>query len=101
MVYNSTNINKKNTKHLILAYLTEHKKTMTYDVGNPGPGVGQAQHLAALSRLIRSQPSPLKTCNWISMGLPIYTNDTFSAQILFHSKRPHIIAKIIKFTVLK
>ena len=46
MVYNSTNINKKNTKHLILTYLTEHKKTMTYDVGNPGPGVGQAQHLA-------------------------------------------------------
>jgi hypothetical protein len=43
MVYNSTNINKKNTKHLILTYLTEHKKTMTYDVGNPGPGLGQAQ----------------------------------------------------------
>ena len=27
---------------LILTELTEHNKTTTYDVGNPGPGLGQA-----------------------------------------------------------
>jgi hypothetical protein len=42
MVKNSTNMNKTNN-HLS-SYLTEHKKkTMTDDVGNPGPGLGQAQ----------------------------------------------------------
>ena len=43
MVNNSTNINKTNI-HLS-PQLTEHKKggDMTYDVGNPDPGFGQAQ----------------------------------------------------------
>ena len=43
MVNDSTNINKTNI-HLS-PQLTEHKKggDMTYDVGNPGPGFGQAQ----------------------------------------------------------
>ena len=35
MVINSTNINKTITSHL--------KKTMTYDVGNPGPGMGPTE----------------------------------------------------------
>ena len=38
MVDNSINIHKKN-KHLLI----EHTKTMAYDVGNPVPGLGQAQ----------------------------------------------------------
>ena len=29
----------------ILTELTEHKKAMTYDVGNPNPGMGQAQKM--------------------------------------------------------
>jgi hypothetical protein len=43
MANNSTNINKTND-HL-LPQLIEHKKTTTYDVGNPGSGLGQAQKL--------------------------------------------------------
>jgi hypothetical protein len=41
MVNNSTDINKKNN-HLS-HQSTEHKETMTYDIGNPGPGLGQPQ----------------------------------------------------------
>ena len=38
---NSTNTNKKNTKS---PQTIEHKEnTMTYDVENPGPGLGQTQ----------------------------------------------------------
>jgi hypothetical protein len=44
MVTNSTNINKTNNLPIILTELTEHKKTTTYDVGNPGPGLGQVQN---------------------------------------------------------
>jgi hypothetical protein len=39
MVNNSTNINKMNN-HLKLLNI---KKTMTYDIWNPGPGLGQTQ----------------------------------------------------------
>jgi hypothetical protein len=35
------------------------KKTMTYDIGNPGPGLGQAQRCGGLSRLLGYQPSPV------------------------------------------
>ena len=49
---------------LILTDLTEHKKTMTYDVGNPGPGLARARKCDGLNRLMGSQPSPLD--NWIS-----------------------------------
>jgi len=41
MVNNFTNMNKRNN-HLSLK-LTKYKKTMTYDVGNPGFGLGQTQ----------------------------------------------------------
>jgi len=37
MIRKSTNINKKQSP---VNYLIEHKKTTTYDVGNPGPGLG-------------------------------------------------------------
>jgi hypothetical protein len=37
---------------------------MTYDVGNPGPGLEQAQNVAFLNRLMGSQHSP----HWISNG---------------------------------
>jgi len=41
MVNNSTNSNKTNNQ--LSSSLTKYKKTMTYDVGNQGPGLGQAQ----------------------------------------------------------
>jgi hypothetical protein len=40
MVNNSTNT-KKTNNHLS-PLLTEHKKTMAYDIGNPGSSLGQA-----------------------------------------------------------
>ena len=43
MVNNSTNINKKRKKTTFSPQIIEHKKTKTFDVGNPGPGLGQAQ----------------------------------------------------------
>ena len=36
MVINSTNINKKEQSPLILTELTEHNKTMTYDIDKNG-----------------------------------------------------------------
>ena len=42
MVINSTDINKVNN-HLSSSLNT--KETMTYDVGNPNPGLGQAQKI--------------------------------------------------------
>jgi hypothetical protein len=39
MVINSTNINKMNNR----LSKEKQKKTMIYDFGNPGPGLGQAQ----------------------------------------------------------
>jgi len=41
LVNNSSNINK--TENHLSSYNTEHKKTTTYDVRNPGPGLGKAQ----------------------------------------------------------
>jgi len=40
MINNSTNIKQTITSHL---HSLNTKKTMTYDIGNPGPGLGQAQ----------------------------------------------------------
>jgi hypothetical protein len=51
MVNNSTDINK--TNHYISF---EHKKTMTYDVGIPGRGLGQVYKCGGV-KLLRS-PSP-------------------------------------------
>ena len=40
MVNNATNINK--TNNLFTSQTNEHKKTLTYCVGNPGPDLGHA-----------------------------------------------------------
>ena len=62
MVINSTNINKMNkhspTFHLNWTHWTKRKNT-TYNVGNPGPGLGQAQKCWRVERLMGSQPFPL------------------------------------------
>jgi len=51
MVNNSTNTNKKNN-HLS-PQLTQHKnKTMTYDVENPAPGLGQAYKCGRVNRIM-------------------------------------------------
>jgi hypothetical protein len=41
MIINSTNINNINNRLSLILILWTQKKTMTYDVGNPGPGLGQ------------------------------------------------------------
>ena len=41
MIINSTNINNINNHLSLILILWAQKKTMTYDVGNPGPGLGQ------------------------------------------------------------
>ena len=50
MVNNSTKINKMN--NYLSPQTTEHKNTMTYVVGNPSLGLGQAQKCGGLTRLI-------------------------------------------------
>ena len=35
----------------------EHKKSITYNVGNPGPALEQTQNVAGLNQLIGFQPS--------------------------------------------
>ena len=46
------------TKQTITSHLKSMniKKTMTYDFGNPGYGLGQAQNVAALHCLLESYP---------------------------------------------
>ena len=48
MVNNSTKINITNND--LSPQTTEHKKTMAYVVGNPNPGLGQAQKCGGLMR---------------------------------------------------
>ena len=50
MVKNPSNINK--TNNYISPQIIEHKKTTTYDVGNPRPGMGQTQQCGELTLLI-------------------------------------------------
>jgi hypothetical protein len=54
MVDNSTNINKKRATTSRFNSLNI-KKTMTNDVGNPGPGLGQARASGGLNRLMGSR----------------------------------------------
>jgi hypothetical protein len=42
VIVNNFNYINKTSNHLS-PQLTEYKKTIKYDVGNPGPGLGQAQ----------------------------------------------------------
>ena len=42
MVNNSNNINKTNN-HLSIQIIEHKKNTMTYGIGNIGPGLGQVQ----------------------------------------------------------
>jgi hypothetical protein len=55
MVNNSTNINKTNN-HLSNLKLMNIKKTTTYDIGDPGPGLGQA-HKCGRLKLINVIPT--------------------------------------------
>ena len=42
IVINTTNIHKM-SNHLLTKLPEQNKTTTTYDVGNPGPGLGQTQ----------------------------------------------------------
>jgi hypothetical protein len=65
MIHNSTNINKQTINSHLNSLNT--KKTMTYDIANLGPGLGQTQQCGGLNWLMGSQSSPLDY--WISVGL--------------------------------
>ena len=60
MVINSTNINKTVTSHL--------KKTMTYDVGNPCPGMGRTEKCVCVGG---GGGGEVKLVN----GIPTYMSD--------------------------
>ena len=56
-------INKTNINNHLLHQIIEHqKKTTTYDVGNPGPGLGQAQKCGGI-KLFFFNPKPLNLDN--------------------------------------
>jgi hypothetical protein len=60
MVNNSTNINKSNNQpRLTLNHWTQ-KKTMTYGIGNPGPGLGQAHKCGRVK-----QVNGILTSSWL------------------------------------
>jgi hypothetical protein len=64
---NSTNSNKTNNNYPsqeITQNCTQKRPSHDYVDGNPGPGLGQAIHVAGLEWLMGSQPFPLY--NWIS-----------------------------------
>ena len=52
----NTNITKQTiTTHFFFTHRTP-RRAMSYDVGNPAPGLGQAQKCGGLNRLMVSQP---------------------------------------------
>jgi len=65
MVYNSTSLNKKNN-HLSPQIIEHKKKPTTYDVGNPGPGLGWALKMFGGVKPVDEIPiDPLD--NWIRL----------------------------------
>ena len=52
MVNNSININKTNNH---LKPLNTKKKTTTYSIGNPGPGLGQAQKCGGVKQIMSAK----------------------------------------------
>jgi hypothetical protein len=56
MVNNSNNINKTNN-HLSTQNIEHKKKTITYGIGNSGPGLGQAQQCGRV-KPINGIPTP-------------------------------------------
>ena len=48
MVKNSINNNKKTNNHLSVQLIEHKQKTLTYGIGNPGPGLVQAQKVTGL-----------------------------------------------------
>ena len=59
VVNNFTNINK--TNNYLSPQITEHKKTVTYGIGNPGPGLRQAQKCCMFQPFILNLEVKLKT----------------------------------------
>ena len=79
MSMNSTNINKTNN-HLLFWFTSleiKKKDTTTYDVGNPVPGLGQANKYGGV-----------KPANWIHFSLLMIRSPT-SIQIITKDKKQH------------
>ena len=103
IVNNSTYINKINN-HLSHSNSLNINKTTTYDIGNPGPGLGQTQKCGRFKSV---NPNPPSLIIGFPMTIQILKKKTIKkfAQICFHSKRLHTITKmnlVIKlFSVIK
>jgi hypothetical protein len=61
---------------------------VTYGIGNPGPGLGHAKHVAGLNWFSGSLSD-----NWISNN-NTNVNNKKTAQNRFHSKRLYSISKM-------
>jgi len=94
MVNNFTNINKTNN-HLSPS-VTEQKETMTYDVGNPGPGLRQATQVAELNRLMRSQSA---YSWWIFASTAIRQTIIKPCMVSLPSKKKNILSQKWRFWV--
>jgi hypothetical protein len=67
--------------------ITEHKMTMTYDIGNPVPGLGQAQKCVGV-----------KLVNKKNIGIKLYLHDLLSVgQKPFHYIHTHIMNAMVFF----
>ena len=67
---------------------------MPYDVGNPGPGLGQA-HICCRIKPVNEIPTLLPCDNWISHdNININKQEKQPTKIWFHSKRQHTITKM-------
>ena len=64
---------------------------MPYDVGNPGPALGQAHNWIQTSQ---RDPPPCTLDNLISNGNTIYTQTTKNPTQMHFQPRPHIITKM-------
>ena len=64
------------------------KKIMAHDIGNPGPGFGQAQTCVRV-KPVNGIPTFLSLEIGSQKAIQIWTNNKIPAQICFYSKRPH------------
>jgi hypothetical protein len=71
IVNNAININKTNNhlSHQII----EHKNTMTYDVGNQGPGLRQEQKCGRVKSINGIPPSPLDNSYYFDQRTKVFT----------------------------
>ena len=78
MVINSTNICYQQNEQppFILTELSEHKKDMTYDVRNPGSGLGQAQKCDGVKPVELMGPQRSSPYMYVNIVIVLYHKST-------------------------